>query len=191
MASLPFVVQPRLAPVKELIGTEESGQIEVERRGYLTVGEKAFVQQARTADTGTVELIGLARKVSKEFAIDMEVAYNAVVEIISGKGRSKRSQQIEEKFAEELQNMLSALANAQSREEMIMAAAMLISRVDTSFDIASINTIHPDIIQQLAALYRDEEVKNIEKLKQDSDQESQKFSIEELEKKPSQENQST
>lgn len=190
MAGLPFVVQPRLKPIKELIGSDESGKIEVERRGYLTVGEKSFVQQARTSDTGTIELITLSRKVAKEFGLGLDDAYNAVVEIISGQGKGKRSQQIEEKFAEEMQGTLTSLANAQNREDMIMAAALLINRVDTEFDISSINKVHPDIIQGLAALYREEEARNIEKLK-DADEETKKLSVEELEKKPDPENPST
>ena len=47
---LPFVVQPRLAPVIEQVGNEESGIFEIERRGYLTVAEKAMVQQATQGD---------------------------------------------------------------------------------------------------------------------------------------------
>jgi hypothetical protein len=34
MAKLPFVVEPRLKPIIEEIGSEESGKIQIERRGY-------------------------------------------------------------------------------------------------------------------------------------------------------------
>ena len=47
---IPFVVQPNLKPVKEQVGTETSGKIEIERRGYVTVSEKAFVQAATEGD---------------------------------------------------------------------------------------------------------------------------------------------
>ena len=47
MAPLPFVVEPRRKPIVERVGNEESGVIEIERRGYLTTGEKTFVQQVQ------------------------------------------------------------------------------------------------------------------------------------------------
>jgi hypothetical protein len=187
MSGLPFVVQPRLAPVMELIGSDESGKIEVQRRGYLSVGEKAFVQQARTADSGTVELIALARKVSREINVSLDAAYNIVVGIISGTEKGKQAQKVEETFAEELQEIIRSLSNGQAREEMIMAAALLMNRIETGFDVSQINTIHPDIIQGLAQLYKEEEAKNIEKLKK-GESEGAEMSIEEMEKKPKQGN---
>jgi hypothetical protein len=182
MAPLPFVVEPRLKPVIELIGSEESGKIAVERRGYLTVGEKSFVQQARSVDTGTLELIGLSRKVSRKLGIGLDAAYNVVTGVVSGTSKGKQAAQIEEEFAEDIQHVITALASAQDKESMIMAAALLVSRVDTSFEIQTINTIHPDIMQGLADLYREEESKNLERLQGAKSSESD-TSIEELEKK--------
>jgi hypothetical protein len=43
---LPFVVAPRLEPIVETVGTDESGKIEIIRRGHLTVAEKAFISAA-------------------------------------------------------------------------------------------------------------------------------------------------
>ena len=44
MGKLPFVVAPKLKSKIETLGTEVSGKIEIERKGYLTVGEKGFME---------------------------------------------------------------------------------------------------------------------------------------------------
>ena len=67
--ALPFVVQPRRTTVIERVGTEKSGILEIERRGYLTTGEMAFVQQQTTSDDSTEKLLDLVQKVSKKFKI--------------------------------------------------------------------------------------------------------------------------
>ena len=59
-SKLPFVVQPRLKPVVELIGNDITGQIEILRKGYLTVAEKAIVQGAVTNEDAMAELVVLA-----------------------------------------------------------------------------------------------------------------------------------
>ena len=63
---LPFVVQPRLKPVIERIGSEESGVFEIERRGYLSVAEKAIAQQASGGDDSVRQLYVLAGRIARE-----------------------------------------------------------------------------------------------------------------------------
>ena len=66
MAKLPFIVEPRLKPITEVLGTEASGQIEIERKGFLSASEKSFMQvQAQTDDT-TQRMVALTRKVGLE-----------------------------------------------------------------------------------------------------------------------------
>ena len=59
MGKLPFVVQPRLKAIKERIGSEDAGYIEIERRGYLTSGEKSFVQQIQQQELKHLLLLQL------------------------------------------------------------------------------------------------------------------------------------
>ena len=65
MAKLPFVVEPRRKPEIVTIGTEDSGTIEIVRKGYLTAGEKAFMQSQSSNDTVLRSLLSLAREVAK------------------------------------------------------------------------------------------------------------------------------
>ena len=72
MAKLPFVVEPRLKPVTELVGTEDSGKIEIERRGFLSAGEKAFFSNGSQDSNVSELMIGLVRKVSSKYKLDMK-----------------------------------------------------------------------------------------------------------------------
>ncbi len=188
MATLPFVVQPRRQPILELIGSEESGQIEVERRGYLTAGEKAFVQQVQQFDNGTTEIVTVSRRVARKYGLGMDKAYNLVLAIISNAATEEDElvSQVEEEFAEELTNVVKGLSAGQVREELVMSACLLKYRVNPDFEITEISTIHPDLIGGLATLYRDEEARSIEafKTKENEEEAKQSASVEEAEKKP-------
>lgn len=186
MGKLPFAVQPRLRPIIERIGSQDAGYIEIERRGYLTAGEKSFIQQIQQQDSGTIKLIALSRKIASERSITLEKAYETVMAIMSGKGKTKAAEAIEADYAVEFQETLGELANARARESLMHAACMLMHRVSSELDFSDINELHPDIIDGLAQLYADEDMKSIERLQQEdpgmmnSDQE---VNIEEMEKK--------
>lgn len=186
MSKLPFVVQPRRQPIIELIGSDDSGKIEIERRGYLTSGEKSFVQQVQQYDGGTGEIVTLSRRVARKYGLSMDKSYGLILGIISGEQgtNTELDQQVETDFAEELTAIVRGLSATQVREDLVMAACMLKYRVDPNFDIADISDIHPDLIGGLAALYRDEDRRSLEAFQDLVDDGSKKESIEEIEKKP-------
>lgn len=192
MATLPFVVQPKRQPILEQIGSEESGVIEIERRGYLTAGEKSFVQQVQQYDNGTGQIITISRHVAREYGLGMDKAYNLVLSIISGSQASPENAElvskIETEFAQDLTDVVKGLAASQAREDLVYASCLVKYRIDPDFEISQISEIHPDIIQGLAALYRDEETRSIQAWQADqpaTDQDQQPVaSVEEAEKKP-------
>jgi hypothetical protein len=185
MARLPFVVEPRLKPIIERIGTEESGVLEIERRGYLTAGEKNFVQQVQQSDSSANSVIGLARRVSRAHNLGLESSYNIIMGIIAGSSAAddELANKIESEFAEDIQKVLSDLTNSQNRLDLVQAACLIINRIDNEFKIEDIVKQHPDLIEGLAILYREEEAKSIEKLKA-AETEENALSVEEIEKKP-------
>lgn len=189
MAKLPFVVEPRRKPIVERVGTEESGIIEIERRGYLTTGEKAFFQQVQQYDGGTSEIVTVSRRIARKHSLGMDKAYNLAVSIISGARDGTESDQeliekIEEEFAEDLTSVVKGLAAGQVREDLVMAACLLKYRIDANFDIGDISTVHPDIITGLAALYREEDQRSLEAFKEEDVAPESPTSVEEAEKKP-------
>lgn len=189
MVNLPFVVQPRRQPIVERIGTEDSGIIEVERRGYLTTGEKSFVQQVQQSDDGTSELVTLSRRVARRYGLSMDKAYGLVLAIISSdlSTEPELAAAIEEEFAQELTAAVKGLTAMQSREELIMAACLIKYRINPDFNIEDVIKVHPDIISGLAALYRDEELKSLKAFVEEGDEDvsQRRQSLEETEKKPS------
>lgn len=180
---LPFVVQPRLSPIIEEIGTDESGKIQVERRGYLTSGEKAFFQQIQQVNGGGQELIKLSRSICSKYNVEMKAAYDALVAIISNQSKTKLSKQIEGEYADEIQEVINALAISQTREELVMATCLLYYRVNPEFTAEETSKLHPDIISGLAQLYRDEDAKSIDKLEKGMVKDESTLA-DELEKKP-------
>lgn len=190
MTSLPFVVQPRRKSIIERIGSEDSGILEVERRGYLTSGEKAFVQQVQQLDGGTSEIIALSRRVARKHGFSMDRAYNIVLAIIAGIKDDDESfqsvcEQIEIEFSEELTSAVKEMSTVQIREELLMATCMLKYRVNQDIDMDEVTALHPDLITGLANLYRDEDRRSVEAFKAIENAESEKqISVEEAEKKP-------
>lgn len=186
MAMLPFVVKPRREPIIERIGNEEAGIIEIERRGYLTTGEKAFVQQVQQFDNGTGEIVTTSRQVARKYGLGMDKAYNLVLALISNSEIPEKDKEIaaevEEEFAEQLTNVIKSLASSQTREDLVMAACMIKYRIDVNFEISEISKVHPDLITELAKLYREEDSKSLEAFKEKEQKEV--VSIEEAEKKP-------
>lgn len=164
MAKLPFVVEPRMKPIVEEIGSEESGKIQIERRGYLTSGEKAFFQQAKQSDQGTSGLISLSRKISRATGLDMTKSYEAVVRVISGARGEEIDTKIENDFAEELSSVLRDLTNGQTHDEILMAMCLIKYRINSEFGLDEMLELHPDIVTQLAELYRQEEAKSTDRL---------------------------
>ncbi len=186
MAKLPFVVQPRLKPILERIGTEESGIIEVERRGYLTGAEKTFVQQIQQQDGGTLQLVAISRRVSKDKKISLEKSYGIIVSILTGEATGKLAAEIESDYAEDIQRAVNNIAASRTKEDLIQAACLLIHRVDGDIEMSEVVALHPDLITALAGLYREEEAKSIERLIQDQgeqDKGSEVINVEEIEKK--------
>ena len=188
MAKLPFVVEPRRKPIIELIGTEESGQFEIERRGYLTSGEKSFVQQIQQSESGASEIISLSRKVARKLNLGIEDAYQEVIGIMQNASsvNAEVADQIEQQFGEEITAVVRNLTLGQIREDLVMAACLLRYRIDDNFEISEISKIHPDIISGLAQLYREEEARSLAAFKEESGDEEVEGegSAEEAEKKP-------
>lgn len=186
MAKLPFVVQPRLKPILERIGTEDSGVIEIERRGYLTGAEKTFVQQIQQQDGGTLQLVAISRRVSKDKKIALDKAYSIVVGILTGEATGKLAAEIESDYAEDIQRAVNSIAASRTKEDLVHAACLLIHRVDSDISMSEVVALHPDLIAALSVLYREEEAKSIERLVQDQGTElddSEEVNVDEIEKK--------
>lgn len=165
MSKLPFVVQPRLKPVKERIGTEETGILEIERRGYLTAGEKGFMQVQFSSDLVTKSMLALVRDISRAFSIDQEDAYQELQRCLGVSGATDLGIEILDKFKEELDELAGMMVEVQSRRRLVAAFCMIIYRINESITFDEFCELHPDLIEQLADLFEDEEKRSLDRVK--------------------------
>ena len=180
-AKLPFVVAPRLQPVMETVGTEESGQFEVVRQGYLTVGEKAFMANAEAQDDSTGFTINLCRQIAKDLKLDLNEAYSCVVSAATNQGEDKYG--IADKYPEEMKELLSVLIASEQRRNYMKCLCLLLYRVDSELGMEEIGSLHPDLVDALVALYEDEEARSVERLEQSASSEQDAKAVEDVSKK--------
>lgn len=187
MAGLPFVVQPRLQPIVERIGDEDSGIIEVERRGFLSVAEKTFLQQGAGNDEVASHLLKVIRKVSSDLRIPADKAQVLVMDALSGNtNKDKNYPKVVENYSADLDVVTQIAVQHESKKEYLRAICMIIHRINSDFDLDNVAEIHPTIITGLSKLCEEEENKSTERLiksKANSEFSSKETEVSALEKK--------
>lgn len=164
---LPFVVQPRYTPIVEQIGSEESGLIEIERRGYLSVSEKAFVQGSESGDNTTSLVHSLAIRIGGELNTDP-------VEILERISTGRMEGDLAP-YAEEVMGVIAQMTTFNEKHQIIVATCMMIHRIDPKWEIEDTFELHPDIIDGLNQLYTDEEKKSLDALAAAMDSEKEEI----------------
>jgi len=157
--TLPFVVQPRRTGRKIQVGTEESGIIEIEQRGYLTVSEKFYVNQISSNDKTLSLMVGLANKVSKESKRNNKESYDVISKYLQGQATAKDSEMMETKFSEELQEITGEITRVAATRELAQVTVLMRSRVDEDWTTEDTFELHPDLLSGIAELYQREEAK--------------------------------
>jgi hypothetical protein len=187
MAKLPFIVEPRLKPRKEIVGSEFSGQLEIERRGYLTAAEKAFVQAQVSEDTTTQDMVRLTRKIGSELKLDMQSAYELLTLVLQGESHTDELKAIYTTHQNEISELLTSMATMQERKRLVQALSMLVYRVDGEIEADEVLAMHPDLLDALSGLFEDEEKRSVVRLQQlveeDGGEAGDAGSIDALEKK--------
>ena len=153
---LPFVVQPRLQPIVEQVGTEESGIIEIERRGYLSVAEKAIAQQATQGDDSVRKMYALGGRIARETGKQQ-------LEVMQDLMQSQRPEYMADFEDEILESMIEMMAY-QERVDIVQATALIICRVDEKWTVEQSMDLHPDLIKLLSQLYVEEDKRSTEAL---------------------------
>ena len=153
---LPFVVEPRLQPIMERIGSEESGQIEIRRQGYLTVSEKSWVQGAEAGTDVTSKVHRLALRIAAETGVEPQEVLDKI-----SKGQVDGSLAA---YGDEIMEILSEVALFGDRHDIIAATCLMISRVDSKWEVEDTMALHIDIVKGLSKLYSEEERKTLDAL---------------------------
>ena len=153
---LPFVVQPRLQPIVEELGTEESGIIRIERRGYLSVAEKAIATQATQGDESIRKMYALGGRIARETGKQQ-------MDVMQDIMQPQRDDYLSPWEDEILENVIEMMAY-QERVDIVQATALIICRVDDGWTIEQSMAEHPDLIKLLSQLYAEEDKRDVERL---------------------------
>lgn len=185
MSGLPFVVQPRLRSIVERIGNDDIGVLEVERRGYLTAGEKAYLQAYDSKEQTPAMILGLVKKVAKSGKLSLEDAHKAVMASLQGSGATPKQQKLLEPYEDEITGILTAVMASEQNKAVVRASCMLHYRCGLAFEDADqVFTLHPDLTEALSKLCADEEMKSTLRLQEVLSNVDADSEIESLEKKP-------
>ena len=155
--NLPYVVEPKLDPVIEIIGTDASGRIEIERKGYLTVSEKAFVQAASGGGGNTMaKIYAMAAKIGSKTGKSPQEVFGDIT-------KSEGSDYLEP-YQQEISEMMMEASGMQERNRIFTSAALLINRVNADIDVEEVMDLHPDLLDALDELYQEEDSRDTSRL---------------------------
>lgn len=160
MKTLPFVVQPKKAFPPYRIGNEDVGLIEIERRGYLTVSEKSFVEGVMQGSDGVTLIISLANKISSKFKIKVETAYSSVVAAMGSGEEDQYTPKIREEYADELASIVSEMTDAVQKRGLAATTILIQSRIDRDWSLEDTLGLDPLLIEEFSKFYDLEEARN-------------------------------
>ena len=154
-AKLPFLVEPKRQPIMEKLGNEETGVIELPRRGYLTVAEKAFVQQGVTGDTSVLQVQRLASKVARKSGCQVQ-------EVMDAMSQGDFSNPGFDGLEDELDAALSGLSSMDARQKMIAVTGLILFRASDEWTVDDTVALHPDLVDEVYLLYLEEDKRSLE-----------------------------
>lgn len=181
MGKLPFVVAPRLNSRIETLGSEASGKIKIERKGFLTVGEKAFIANVNSQDDVLRLVLKLAGAVSKQYKISQQDAYQAVVDSMTDPANCEHP--IMDDYPAEVAELANTMMAQEQKKGFMMAYCLLLYRVDETIEMDDVIDLHEDLVDDLVKLFRDEELKSTERLVDKEKEEISSEEVQEVEKK--------
>lgn len=162
MSKLPFVVAPKVNSRIETLGSDVSGKIEVERKGFLTVGEKSFMANVNNQDNVLQSIMKTSRSVASHYKLGQQDAYQQVVFAVTEP--EKCSHPVYDDFSGEIAELASLMMATEQKKQLMMAFCMLLYRVNDDITMDDIVDLHEDLVEALVQLFMDEEAKSLDRL---------------------------
>lgn len=159
MARLPFIVEPKARPIKIKIGNEDVGIFEIERRGYLSVAEKSFVESFTSSSGSLREIVKVSNNISNTNKVSREQAYRSLMNVMSGAIESKLEKDVASKFADEIAELTALMADVQAKRMLAISTILLQSRVAPEWTLDDTLDLDQETLEQLTELYDQEEAK--------------------------------
>lgn len=159
MTKLPFVVAPKSQSKIVKIGNEEVGIIEIEKRGYLTVAEKSFVDAVMQNSDGVTGLVRLAGSIGRKRKITTEKAYSILIGIMDGSGTGTAANSIADEYGEEISQIQTQMSESIQRKSIAATTIMIQSRIDSEWTVEDTMTLQPELLVEFVKFYDSEEAK--------------------------------
>lgn len=159
MAKLPFIVEPKAKPVLVRIGNDDIGIFEIERRGYLSVAEKTFVDGFTSSSDSLRNIVRLSGDISNTTKLSREDAYKALMNVMGGNIQTKTEKDISVKFSTQIADLTAGMAEMQSKRLLAIATVLIQSRVSSEWTLDDTLDLDPELLDQLGDLYELEESK--------------------------------
>lgn len=159
---LPFVVEPKRTLPPYTVGNEESGTFLIERRGYLTVAEKAFFQGAQVSDNTVTAMHSLVREICVATKMPHEKVFSLMTDLEAPEL---------EPWRDRVYQVVMEMQNFQARQAIIAATALLMSRFDSEWTVNDTMELHPDIVSDLHSLFQLEDARSMADITSDQTEE--------------------
>jgi hypothetical protein len=157
MAKLPFVVAPKAQSRIVKIGNEDVGVLEIEKRGYLTVAEKSFVDSVLQSSDGIASMVRLAGVIGRKRKISTEKAYTILISVLDGTGTGAGVNAISDEYGEEISEIQSQMAESLQKKSIAAATILIQSRIDQEWTVEDTMTLQPELLAEFVKFYDSEE----------------------------------
>lgn len=170
MLNLPFVVQPKRQPELVRIGNDELGIFEIERRGYLTVGEKSAYQQIIKNKEGLTAVRKVIGDIAAAEKISAEQAQVLVTKVLKSDKMTTKETKLAEKYASDFLDLLEVFTQEALHTQLVQASILMMSRVDQNWSFEDTARLDTTVIEQLSTLFMAEEARSREALAFNADE---------------------
>lgn len=157
MRSLPFIVQPKRKVSVVRLGNEDIGFIEIERRGYLNVSEKTFVDSLVNNSDTITSTVALATRISVATKKTVEECYQGIMLAMQGDEESKFAVRIKTEYPSEISELMSNFVESLNKRGIAAATILIQTRIDHDWTVEDTLSQHPDMIEILHSFYNQEE----------------------------------
>lgn len=137
------------------VGSEESGKFEIERRGYLTVAEKSFMQQANAGDDTVTSLHRLAGRIAREKGVQAK-------EVVEALSAGKLDSPLLSGHDDEIDMIIANMTTFEERRKAVAASCLIYFRISSDWTVEQTMEMHPDLIEDLYGLFLLEDAKSFE-----------------------------
>lgn len=156
MAKLPFVVAPKSITKLVRLGNEEIGVVEIEQRGFLSVGEKSFVDTIIQGSDGMTGIVKLAQKIGREKKLEVETVFNGIVQSFTGEN-NLLGEDILRQYGEQISELGAQMLESVQRKALACTTVLIQYRINSEWTIEDTMELHPDLLQEFVELYDKED----------------------------------